>query len=118
MKNLKTTLPYLSGFDSKGQQFVFIGGVCTPLNQEQADWILTNYPQVKEAEASDGGPATIQELKDYQATQTLNALDTTANVSESEQGKIKPGNSATMAAVVAGITPTQPTIKVPSASKK
>ena len=118
MKNLKTTLPYLSGFDNKGRQFVFIGGVCTPLDDEQQKWILENYAQVSEAAVADGDPATIQELKDYQATETLAALDATANISESVQGKIKPGNSTTMAAVVAGITPTQPTIKVPSTAKK
>ena len=118
MKNLKTNLPYLSGFDNKGRQIVFIGGVCTPLDEEQQKWILANYAQTKEADASDGAPASIQELRDYQATETMAALDATANISESVQGKIKPGNSTTMAAVVAGITPTQPTIKVPSTSKK
>lgn len=114
MQNLKTSLPYLSGFDNKGRQFLFIGGVCKPLDEEQYKFIKENYPRVTDAEKADGDPATIAELKDYQATQTQAAQDTSVNVSSSESCKIVPGNSATMAAVVAGITPVVPTLKVPS----
>lgn len=118
MKNLKINLPFFSTFDNKGRQCVFIGGIYTPEDQEQVDWLLANFKRVSEADESDGGPATIQELKDFQATETLLAMDASANISESETGKIKPANSITMAAVVAGITPIQPMIKVPSAAKK
>lgn len=114
MQNLKTTLPYLSGFDLQGRQFVFIGGVCTPEDEAQQEYILTNYKQVSLASKEDGGPGSIQELKDFQATQSMAALDQSANVSTSDTGKIKPANTMTMAAIAAGVTPQMPTIKVPS----
>ena len=117
MKNLKTHLPYLSLFDAKGRHVVFVGGVFTPEDDEQAEWLKANYKQISDATDEDGAPATMQQLRDYQATETLKSLDVSANVSESETGKLKPANTATMAAITAGITPTQPLIKVPAKGK-
>ena len=86
-------------------------------DEEQAEWLKANYKQISDATEEDGAPATMQQLRDYQATETLKSLDVSANVSESETGKLKPANTATMAAITAGITPTQPLIKVPAKGK-
>ena len=110
MKNLqaKHGATYLSIADHRGNICPFFGGVFTPADEEQREFLLKCYGSIiEDATEAAGEPATIAEYKDFQAAQNTAQLDISQNVSESAKCDLKPANSLTMQAVVAGITPVQ-----------